>query len=339
MPKKSVAGDNDVEALHKQIRFYKHRLEQIEASNSWRMTAPYRAVGRLLRSYFKKEIKHPSNLVSPSKKREIKSSPPANELWSVIIPTIWSPGEEFIFKLLVDLNACPHVGEIILIDNKVSPTRSLPRIKKLKHYPMDKNIFVNPAWNLGVNVAQYEYICLLNDDINTDWSVFSRFNEFFNDHSEVKEGFSAKSIGIIGLDQSCLKATRAEPSFKFVSSRPLFYGMMMCMHKTTYSNIPNNIKIYSGDTFIFDTAKGKAKSNVCLCNWPISCANGRVSNSSKVSEFDEIKKNDVESYRSVGKSLIAGNAILWNERSLDILSEILKELKEIRAAGNKKDGG
>lgn len=272
MPKKSVAGDNDVEALHKQIRFYKHRLEQIEASNSWRMTAPYRAVGRLLRSYFKKEIKHPSNLVSPSKKREIKSSPPANELWSVIIPTIWSPGEEFILRLLADLNACPHVGEIILIDNKVSATRSLPRIKKLKHYPMDKNIFVNPAWNLGVKIAQYEYVCLLNDDINTDWSILGKINDFYNENSDSSEGFSSRNIGIIGLDRSCLDLPSSELSLNFVSRRPACFGMSMFMKKEAYTNIPSNIKIFSGDTFIFEGAKAKGMFNLSLaafhlCKW------------------------------------------------------------------------
>ena len=36
---------------------------------------------------------------------------------------------------------------------------------KVQRLEQDNNIFVNPAWNLGVEQAKNENICICNDDV------------------------------------------------------------------------------------------------------------------------------------------------------------------------------
>lgn len=91
-------------------------------------------------------------------------------MYSVIIPTLLK--SELIWKLLDDLNNCPAVGEILVIDNS---GRFKSDLEKVKRVEVPENIFVNPAWNLGVSLAQFENICLCNDDVNFDCRVLVRF--------------------------------------------------------------------------------------------------------------------------------------------------------------------
>ena len=94
--------------------------------------------------------------------------------WSVVIPTLWKSPR--IYNLLESLQKTPHVGEIILIDNAPEHTPDLPKLEKLKILSKGVNIFVNPAWNLGVSEATFPNIALCNDDIEFDTRLFSFFD-------------------------------------------------------------------------------------------------------------------------------------------------------------------
>ena len=97
--------------------------------------------------------------------------------YSVIIPTLWK--SDRTKKLLSDLNECEYVDEIIIIDNTGTEERDiLPTIyPKLRMVSKGKNIYVNPAWNLGVELAKNDLIALVNDDINFDTNVFGVIDE------------------------------------------------------------------------------------------------------------------------------------------------------------------
>ena len=95
--------------------------------------------------------------------------------WAVIIPTMWrSP---LTIPLLASLSESPHVQEIIIIDNSPvdKPPFQLPKIKILEQA---ENIYVNPAWNLGVQYTRYDLICLCNDDVAFNPSIFNPFFQF-----------------------------------------------------------------------------------------------------------------------------------------------------------------
>ena len=107
------------------------------------------------------------------------------------MPTLWRAREIYNsidnFKKVTNKNV-----ELILIDNKNSNfVDTDPRITVIK---CSKNIFVNPAWNLGVKLAKNEYICLLNDDIHFNFTTI--INNFQKIWSEYKNVVSYKWINL-----------------------------------------------------------------------------------------------------------------------------------------------
>ena len=72
--------------------------------------------------------------------------------YSIIIPTLWKSNR--IGKLLFDLIKCEFVDEIILIDNAGKFFEHFEALDKVKLVQMGENIYVNPAWNLGIKLAK-----------------------------------------------------------------------------------------------------------------------------------------------------------------------------------------
>ena len=73
--------------------------------------------------------------------------------YSIIIPTMWR--SELIHQMLPLYDRSEYVGEVIIIDNDPSKMPDLSQFEKVRHYAMKENIYVNPAWNLGVSLANH----------------------------------------------------------------------------------------------------------------------------------------------------------------------------------------
>jgi len=89
--------------------------------------------------------------------------------YTVVIPTLWK--SDRTKKLLSDLNECEYVDEIIVINNQLTDVLDA-KVEKVRHISFGKNIYVNPAWNKGIELAKNECIALCNDDINFDPNIF-----------------------------------------------------------------------------------------------------------------------------------------------------------------------
>jgi hypothetical protein len=79
--------------------------------------------------------------------------------YSVIIPTLWKCNLENFYKTMLIFCGEPQIKEIILIDNDITfkqtiKSNILNLSPKIKYYPQDENIYVNPAWNLGESEAR-----------------------------------------------------------------------------------------------------------------------------------------------------------------------------------------
>ena len=94
---------------------------------------------------------------------------------SIIIPTL-QKNITVLTMLLNQLISDKTVEEIIVIDN--SKKRLNKKSNKLKVIIPDKNLYVNPAWNLGVKLAKNEYIGILNDDLIFPNNFFKQFKFF-----------------------------------------------------------------------------------------------------------------------------------------------------------------
>lgn len=154
--------------------------------------------------------------------------------FSVVIPTMWR--SERTLPMLKDLDASDYIEEIIIVDNDTSKCPDLSDISKLIYLPQKKNIYVNPAWNLGVEASSCNYVCILNDDISFD--VDSAFK------SALKRLIAGYTL--LGLDQ--LSYVDLDLSDKL--SRFYGFGCCMFLDRSEWTPIPDGLRIWYGDTWM-----------------------------------------------------------------------------------------
>jgi len=161
-------------------------------------------------------------------------------MFSIVIPTLWKSTR--IHKLLSGLIECASVGEIILIDNNSKFFNYYESLNKVKLIQPKENLYVNPSWNLGIKLAQYDYIGLCNDDIEFDSTIF----DILISNSE---SISNKAIGM----HSGNYHLNFSQEIKLVptTDRNWGWGCLILIEKKNWINIPENIKIWCGDDFIF----------------------------------------------------------------------------------------
>lgn len=165
---------------------------------------------------------------------------------SVIIPTLWKAKE--IEHMLPRLLEHKKVCEVIIIDNdEASRPKDLPVHQKLLFLAQETNIYVNPAWNLGVSTTKQKKICLMSDDILFDTRVF-----------DVVDPMITEKIGVIGVNPRGIKSFFVNSPL--VNTTPVKhqldlwdgFGTLMFVHKKNYLDTPPELKIYWGDTWLYD---------------------------------------------------------------------------------------
>jgi hypothetical protein len=209
--------------------------------------------------------------------------------YTVIIPTLWK--SERIFKLFVHLNKTDKVGEILLIDNaglyqtfNVDDYYNNFKIQnKIKLIQPGENIYVNPAWNLGVKEAKYENIAILGDDINFDMKLFDIIDE------------ETLNKGIIGMDSNNYHFTEFKDapwlSLMYAGRpRPWGWGCIILFKKKNWLPIPESIKVWYGDDWIMHQ---NPTPKLVLHNFTIHT---EMSTTADLKEFDEIKRQDKLNY-------------------------------------------
>ena len=221
---------------------------------------------------------------------------------SVIVPTIWKAQEiERMLPVLIDHD---KIGEIIIIDNDPKARFfTLPSSDKIKVLKQKKNIFVNPAWNLGVQTAKYSKICLLSDDILFDENIFDLVYDKISDKN-----------GVIGIDSLGIKNFFVKsPLMQIEPATDLQhwdgFGTLMFMHKKNYLPIPQEMKIYWGDAWIYDYNSIQCRQNYILTKFCIKTQMRTSSSgfSKNILEeeaiFLDFFKRMYESYVRSGKTL------------------------------------
>jgi hypothetical protein len=172
--------------------------------------------------------------------------------FSVIIPTIWKG--ETLNDLLINLYNCELIEEVILINNDNKNSKAIPLHDKLIYVEPQKNLFVNPSWNLGVRMAKSNNIIISNDDILFDVTYF--INCLKNvDENHVK----FEKLGFIGMhsDNYNLKENDKRPIFQqhgMVKSMG-GWACLFAFNKINWIPIPEQLKIWCGDNFLLGSGK------------------------------------------------------------------------------------
>lgn len=156
--------------------------------------------------------------------------------YSIVIPTMWLSDK--LEKMLKIYENSIYVKEVILIDNDPTNKIDLSEFTKVRYYTKGKNIYVNPSWNWGYSLSNYELI-LANDDI------------IINNLDDVLNLFSKSDCDIIGLDVS---KNSNDLKIEYITKFPeKSFGCFMYIKKYVY--IPDQLKIWYGDKILFDVNK------------------------------------------------------------------------------------
>lgn len=213
---------------------------------------------------------------------------------TVILPTLWKLNFE---DQLTRLHQSNVVGEILLINNDRANTPSWydsEKYSKIVEIIPYRNIFVNPAWNMGVRMAKYENIMLQSDDV-----VSVNYNFLTDIDDQLKSDDC-----LIGVGKSCydvsLALNRIKDPIQFhdVINRDIGFGCMMFFRKNSYKHIPDEYLIWRGDDFLIDLFKFKGKKVKTIINLPL--AGTTIATTVDLPEFSwkEAKEGPIDKYNS-----------------------------------------
>jgi hypothetical protein len=176
--------------------------------------------------------------------------------FSVVVPTMWryDPFLEFL-KCLVNVDL---IGEINVINNAIDKTPDIEILKhpKIKMHNFALNIFINPAWNYGVGISNYNKVCIINDDVIFDTLIFNKVFELLTPgtlivNSPPPPGSSLVN-GLIKIQHF------TDPD------RPWEFGSMMFVHRDNWIDIPAGLDFFHGDTWIWETMRLRYDHNYVI---------------------------------------------------------------------------
>lgn len=207
---------------------------------------------------------------------------------SIVIPTL-QKNKELLNNLVCNLDRDDFVDEIIVIDNSCRGFEH--NSAKLRVIIPKENIFVNPSWNLGVKEAKNEIIGLLNDDITIS-------DDFCKNVSLKLE----PDMGIVGMHRDFVHNTKeavttpetTDLTFVPATERCSYFGIAMFFYKTSYIEIPEDIKIFWGDDWLYYQNEKLKRKNYYIANQKIYHW-GSLSSTDKV--VNPYSKNDSKLYR------------------------------------------
>jgi glycosyltransferase involved in cell wall biosynthesis len=197
--------------------------------------------------------------------------------YSIIIPTLWKSNRTK--KLINDLQQCEYVDEIIIIDNSFDGHQDT-KVEKIRFVSFGGNIYVNPAWNKGIELAKNECVALCNDDINFNPNIFGVIDESILSY-----------VGIIGMGEGNYKDDIDKENGSYIDVwqpgiNDWGWGCMILLNKKNWIDIPDNIKIWYGDNFIKDV---NPAPKAVLRNFKVET---EMSTTSDGDEWNDRKKED-----------------------------------------------
>jgi len=181
---------------------------------------------------------------------------------SVIVPTMWK--YEPFLDFVKELAKVSSVGEIIIINNDKTKTPDHVALNnpKVKLHDCERNIYVNPAWNLGVQLSSFDKLCIMNDDVIVDLKLFDRIEHCLTDQ-----------VGVVGICPG--RPEFGQPPFRdgsidisvWTGQHSFGFGSLFFIHKNNWIDIPSDLEVYYGDNWIFDIQLFvKRKNNFIISN-------------------------------------------------------------------------
>ena len=212
----------------------------------------------------------------------------------VIIPTMWRAPEITISALSKYLTI-NEIKKIIIIDNDSNkrPKVNLLNSSKIKLIDFKKNIYVNPAWNIGVQNANNSLMCLCNDDIIIDRLLLQTIYLL-----DLVDCSGIDLIGVRGIDRHgfLLSPFSIDKTKNLGVQSDGLFGAAMFIRKENYKPIPDDLKVWFGDDYLVRNSKNvytipANRFNICMA----STINSLLKEGS---DIQEIINQDIQNWKN-----------------------------------------
>lgn len=222
----------------------------------------------------------------------------------VIIPTLLLTDKVIFDYTLKQMIDCDVINKIIILDNTddrrfKDDYSEFFSSNKLTLIENGENIFVNPAWNLGLSLVESEYFVILNDDVLCHKSIFEICDNKMKEDPAV--GLltvnTLQSQGIDYYENHIAQTSGNTPTF----SPNIFrnrVGWFMCGRKDQWVDIPTSIKVFYGDDFIYALARHHKRKVLSL-------------ESQSIVHFESTSVNNKEIFAPIIHGIIQEDARQW----------------------------
>lgn len=198
-------------------------------------------------------------------------------MFDLIIPTLFpkeQKGMKYTIQQAIDSEL---VNQIIIIDNSSEINELTYKSKKITIIQNKTNNYVNPSWNQGVNACNSDYYFIINDDVCIHKKIFSIAKLAFKNFKKLNlltfkehEGKSLSEYSSFFLDNSNQNfsfSSEIKKHSSFTPSQNGVIGSCFCGKKNVWSPIPNSLKIWFGDYYIYEKLR-KNKLQILQCSAP-----------------------------------------------------------------------
>lgn len=171
------------------------------------------------------------------------------DLITVIIPTLLKSNLREFLITLTGLSNCSLVKEILIFDNTLGGFKPIPELTKIKVVNKE-NKYVNPAWNMGVSQCKTDYYLLLNDDVILDEAVLY---ECVNALVACPEyDLLYIDVGLESPESYFINVPKHNEFVKVIDCLLMSHGCFMMGRTNKYIPIPEDLKIFWGDYWLFE---------------------------------------------------------------------------------------
>ena len=184
---------------------------------------------------------------------------------TVIIPTLLITNPNIFKYTLNELNSNELVEEIIIIDNTYNNEfkNQYKQYSKYNVIEPKNNIYVNNAWNLGLELCKTKYYLLLNDDIILKSNTINNSIKILNENT---------NIGILTVNTvenyniKKFEEVQLQKEYTILDIKDEKQGWYIFGRKSEWTPIPAQFKLYFGDDIIYKNNKKLGLINCKLFN-------------------------------------------------------------------------
>lgn len=224
----------------------------------------------------------------------------------MIIPTIMQSDPAIFNYTLMQMIYSNAVNAIFIIDNTDMQDFSkefddlLGCAKLHVINGQHRQLYVNNAWNLGIELAKKDmsvpYWCLLNDDILVHRRVFNHVEELMK-YNEMLDVVTVNTVNDMSIDDyediaSVSDYGTACYDEDIPNGRQ---GWIMFGRKNNWKPIPHQLKIFYGDDWIYDVVRKRKDAqaviirNLLVSHYQSSSVNPNIGKLNPIIKQDEIE--------------------------------------------------